>query len=86
MCDRIVRICCIGTHQQYDAINAQRNCSPTTRSQTMDIEPIRTKADYEVALKTVEALMNAQANTPEGDILAVLVPLIEAYERQHFPS
>ena len=52
----------------------------------MDIEPIRTKADYEVALKTVEALMNAQANTPEGDILAVLVPLIEAYERQHFPS
>lgn len=51
----------------------------------MDIKPIKTKADYKAALKTVEGLMTAKANTPEGDRLDVLVTLIEAYERQHFP-
>lgn len=51
----------------------------------MHIKPIKTKADYKAALKTVEGLMNAKAGTREGDELDVLVPLIEAYERQHFP-
>ena len=51
----------------------------------MDIQPIRTKADYKAALEIVDSLMGAQARTPEGDRLDVLVTLIEAYERQHFP-
>ena len=51
----------------------------------MNIKPIRTKADYKSALKTVESLMMAKARTPEGDWLDVLVTLVEAYERQHFP-
>ena len=51
----------------------------------MDIKPIRTKADYKAALSAVESLMHAKAKTPEGDRLDVLVTLIEAYERQHFP-
>lgn len=51
----------------------------------MDIKPIKTKADYKAALKAVESLMTAKARTPEGDRLDVLVTLIEAYERQHFP-
>jgi HTH-type transcriptional regulator/antitoxin HigA len=51
----------------------------------MDIKPIRTKADYRAALKTVESLMQAKANTPAGDRLDVLVTLIEAYEARHFP-
>ncbi|MEO7478850.1 MAG: transcriptional regulator [Lysobacteraceae bacterium] len=51
----------------------------------MDIKPIRTKADYRAALKTVESLMHAKANTPAGDRLDVLVTLIEAYEAKHFP-
>jgi len=51
----------------------------------MDIKPIRTKADYKAALKAAEGLMNARANTPEGDHLDVLVTLIEAYERIHYP-
>lgn len=50
----------------------------------MDIKPVRTKADYRAALKSVEALMGAKARTLEGDKLEVLVTLIEAYERQHF--
>ena len=51
----------------------------------MDIKPIRTKTDYKAALSVVESLMHAKAKTPEGDRLDVLVTLIEAYERQHFP-
>jgi HTH-type transcriptional regulator/antitoxin HigA len=51
----------------------------------MNIKPIKTNADYRAALKDVEALMGAKANTAEGDRLDVLVTLIEAYERKHFP-
>jgi HTH-type transcriptional regulator/antitoxin HigA len=51
----------------------------------MDIKPIRTKADYRAALKGIESLMMAKANTPEGDRLDVLTTLVEAYERMHFP-
>ena len=51
----------------------------------MDIKPIKTKADYRAALKAAEALMTAKARSPDGDRLDVLVTLIEAYERQHFP-
>lgn len=51
----------------------------------MDIKPIRTKADYRAALKKIEGLMNAQADTPQGERLDVLATLVEAYERKHFP-
>ena len=51
----------------------------------MEIKPIKTRADYKAALKVLESLMNARANTPEGDRLDVLVTLVEAYERKHFP-
>lgn len=51
----------------------------------MNIKPIKTRADYKASLKTVESLMDATANSPEGDRLDVLVTLIEAYERKHFP-
>jgi HTH-type transcriptional regulator/antitoxin HigA len=51
----------------------------------MDIKPIRTQADYEMALKEVDALFNARPNTPESDRLDVLVILIEAYAAEHFP-
>lgn len=51
----------------------------------MDIKPIRTKRDYEAALKAIAALMTAKPNSPEGDRLDVLVTLVEAYEAKHFP-
>lgn len=51
----------------------------------MNIKPIHSKRDYQTALKAVESLMSARARTPEGDRLEVLVTLIEAYERKHFP-
>ena len=51
----------------------------------MDIKPIRTKADYRAALKEIETLMSARAHTPEGERLDVLVTLVEAYEKKHYP-
>jgi len=51
----------------------------------MDIKPIKTKRDYEAALRAIESLMTAKRNTPEGDRLEVLVTLVEQYERKHFP-
>ena len=51
----------------------------------MDIKPIKTEVDYRATLKEVETLMTAEANTPEVEKLDVLVTLIEAYERKHFP-
>jgi HTH-type transcriptional regulator/antitoxin HigA len=51
----------------------------------MNIKPIKTKADYRAALKDIESLMMAKANTPEGERLDVLVTLVEAYERKHYP-
>jgi HTH-type transcriptional regulator/antitoxin HigA len=51
----------------------------------MEIKPIRTKADYRAALKEIEALMSARPGSSEGERLDVLVTLVEAYERRHFP-
>jgi HTH-type transcriptional regulator/antitoxin HigA len=50
----------------------------------MEIKPIRTKADYRAALKEIESLMSARADTPEGERLDVLVTLVEAYEKKHY--
>ncbi|MBA1445586.1 MAG: transcriptional regulator [Chromatiales bacterium] len=51
----------------------------------MEIHPIKSEADYQNTLKEIESLMSAEANTPEGDHLDVLVTLVEAYERIHYP-
>ena len=51
----------------------------------MNIKPIRTKRDYEAALKVAETLMHAKAGSVDGDYLDVLVTLIQAYEAKHFP-
>ena len=50
----------------------------------MNIKPIKTKKDYENALKRIDALFNAKPNTPDGDLLDILVTLVEAYEQKHF--
>ncbi len=49
------------------------------------IKPIRTEEDYEAALKEIEALWDAEPNTPEGDRLDVLIMLVEVYEKEHYP-
>ena len=51
----------------------------------MDFAPLKNRHDHRKALKEIETLMQARRNTPEGDRLDVLVTLVEAWERKHFP-
>lgn len=51
----------------------------------MEIKPIKNEVDYRATLKEIEGLMMAEADTPEGDRLDVLVTLVEAYESKHYP-
>ena len=51
----------------------------------MDIEPLKTRQNYRSALKEIEGLMHAKRNTVAGDRLDVLVTLVEAWERKHYP-
>jgi HTH-type transcriptional regulator/antitoxin HigA len=50
-----------------------------------EVKPIRSRRDYEAALKEVERLWGAKAKTREGDRLDVLATLIDAYEAEHYP-
>ncbi len=51
----------------------------------MEIKPIRNEEDYRATLKEIESLMDAELGTPKGGRLDILVTLVEAYERRHFP-
>lgn len=51
----------------------------------MSLSPIKTEADYEQALAEIEALFEAQPDTPEGDRLDVLTTLVETHEQKHHP-
>lgn len=51
----------------------------------MAIKPIKNERDYRKAPKEIDGLMEAWANTAEGDRLNVLVTLVEAWEEKHWP-
>ena len=51
----------------------------------MQIKPIHSENDYRTALRCIETLMGAEANTPDGDALDILATLVEAYERKAYP-
>jgi HTH-type transcriptional regulator/antitoxin HigA len=51
----------------------------------MDIKPIKSERDYQRALKEIDKLMGAKANTPQGDRLDVLATLVTAWEEKHYP-
>ncbi|KQB38420.1 type II toxin-antitoxin system HigA family antitoxin [Flavobacterium aquidurense] len=51
----------------------------------MEIKPIKTEKDYDLALERVNALFDAEPNTVEADELDILVTLIEKYEQIHYP-
>jgi len=51
----------------------------------MSITPIKTEADYRVALKSMELLFDAPVGTPESDEADILGLLIDEYEKKHYP-
>ena len=51
----------------------------------MELRPIRTKRNYNLAMKEAEALWDAPARSAEADRLEVMTLLIREYEREHYP-
>lgn len=53
----------------------------------MEIRPIRSEADYKMALKDISRLMESdpEPGTPDGDRLDILATLVQTYEARHFP-
>ena len=51
----------------------------------MEIKPIKNERDYRRVLQEIDALMDAKANSVEGDRLDVLATLAEAWEEKHHP-
>ena len=51
----------------------------------MEIRPIRTVMDYQVALKRIEDILDAPPDSDEGLELDVLTTLVESYERRLYP-
>lgn len=66
-------------------VNANHDLNFLLECVAMNVRPIRTKANYRWALREVERLWDANPGTPNGDRVDVLVTLIEAYEKKHFP-
>ena len=52
----------------------------------MQIRPIRTDDDHAEALAAIEKLWSASPGSPEADRLEVLGTLVDAYERQRWPT
>jgi HTH-type transcriptional regulator / antitoxin HigA len=59
------------------------------REALLAIRPIRSDAEYEAALATIDRLtaddMEPVEGSPEGDLLEVLATLVEVYESEHYP-
>jgi len=50
------------------------------------IQPVRDEAEHRAALAEIERLWGSPQGAPEGDRLDVLMTLVDAYEREHWPD
>lgn len=51
----------------------------------MELKPIKTETGYTKALKRLEVIFDAPANTKDGDEAEILSMLIENFENEHYP-
>ena len=51
----------------------------------MNIKVIKTEEEYNLALRRLEIIFDAPADSPEGDEADLLGILIEKYEDEHYP-
>ena len=50
----------------------------------MNIKPIRNEDDLKAVFRRLEAIFQAEEQTPEADERDVLVTLVDAYENRHY--
>ncbi len=51
----------------------------------MNISPIRTEKDYNLALKRLSEIFDSKYGSPTGDELEIISILIDKYEKENFP-
>lgn len=51
----------------------------------MNIKPIRSDADYQLALMRLDEVFDAPVGSSEGDEADVLALLVDEYEKKHYP-
>jgi HTH-type transcriptional regulator/antitoxin HigA len=51
----------------------------------MNIKPIKSEADYKVALKRLDEIFDAPIGTSESDEADILGLMIDEYEKKHYP-
>ena len=51
----------------------------------MDIKILKTEDEYEAALESIDALMDAAPGSPEEEELELLAILVEKYEQERYP-
>jgi HTH-type transcriptional regulator/antitoxin HigA len=56
-----------------------------SKIKNMTLKLIKTKKDYNEAMKRLEEIFDSQPGTKEGDELELLSMLIEKYENEYFP-
>jgi HTH-type transcriptional regulator/antitoxin HigA len=50
----------------------------------MNIKPVKTDTDYELALARIDELWDAELNTKKGDELSILAILVENFENEKY--
>jgi HTH-type transcriptional regulator/antitoxin HigA len=53
--------------------------------ENITVKPVRNEIDYKEALSNLKQVWEAKPDTKEGDILELLLLVIEKYEAQHYP-
>ena len=51
----------------------------------INIKPIKTEADYKLAIERLEEVFDAPIGAPESDEADVLGLLVDEYEKKHYP-
>ncbi len=51
----------------------------------MDIKPIKSDSDYQIALTRFEVIFDSVTGTPESDEADILALIIDDYENKHYP-
>jgi len=54
------------------------------KTKVMNIKLIKTEADYQLALKRLEAIFDAKIGTPESDEADILGLMVDEYEKKHY--
>jgi hypothetical protein len=72
----------IGAHAEYDRIDPKDRVMAKKK-----IRPVRTEAEYDVALEEIERYFESEPKpgTPEADRFDLLALIIEDYERKRWP-